>query len=101
MLGPFIPYIHAAFVAVRKSFKEWRRKRRWNADLQLYYLRVRVTEDARWLAHDPVASALCERYLNMLADDWERRPYMPVSAFRESLGLDPHQKRGGEHGKSQ
>lgn len=98
MIGPWIPFISVFFKAVKETFNEWRRKRRWNADLQIYYLRIQVQEDARWLAHDPIASALCDRYLSMLADDWEKRSRLSISDFRRSIGRDPHQNRGDKNG---
>jgi hypothetical protein len=75
------------------AIRNWRRKRRWNASLQMYHLRITVQQDARWLAHDPVASALCERYAAMLADDWESRSSEDISRFRSRLGLEPTRKR--------
>lgn len=75
-----------------KAWREERRRRRlWTPEDQLDYLRVKVTQDARWLAHDPVASALCERYLVMLAPDWYQRSAEDVSDLRQRLGLDPHE----------
>ena len=73
-----------------EKYKAWRHKREWNADLQLYYLRIQVQEDLRWLASDPVATALCERYLSMITDGWEKRNRPSISEFRHSLKLDPH-----------
>lgn len=78
---------------LKAAWKNWRRKRRWHADLQLSYLRAQVTEDARWMAHDPKVSALCERYLAMLADDWEQRAVTNVSEFRRQIGCDPNETR--------
>lgn len=46
------------FNKLKEMWKEWRRKREWNAELQLYYLRNQVLEDSRWMAHDPKVSAL-------------------------------------------
>lgn len=77
---------------LKSIWKKWRRKRKWNADLQLYHLRLQVTEDARWMAHDPKVSALCARYSDMLADDWEKRAVQPVSDFRRKIGCDPWEK---------
>jgi hypothetical protein len=76
---------------LKAAWKEWRRKRKWNAELQLYHLRVQVMQDARWMAHDPKVSAMCARYMDMLEDDWEKRPVRNVSDFRLALGLDPNQ----------
>ena len=72
------------------AYKEWRRKRRWNAELQLEYLRQQVALDYRWMAHDPKIRGVCQRYLDMLADDWEKNPVMPVDEFRRSIDCAPH-----------
>lgn len=79
---------------VIKLWREWRRKREWNAELQLYHLRVMVSSDNRWLAHNPIARELTERYLRMLADNWESQPQEDVSQFRERIGLDPNRSPG-------
>lgn len=72
--------------------KEWRRKREWNAELQLYHLRVEVQADARWMAHNPIVAELTARYLMILADDWEKQPREDVSSFRSRIGLDPNKR---------
>lgn len=74
------------------AYKEWRRKRQWSAELQLEYLRQQVEMDYRWMAHDPKIRAVCQRYLDMLADDWEKHSVMPVDEFRRSIGCDPHSR---------
>ena len=77
------------FRKIAQAYKEWRRKRRWNAELQLDHLRLQVMEDWRWMAHDPKVSALCQRYLDMLAADWEKRSVRNVSDFRREIGCAP------------
>lgn len=84
---------------LKAAWKEWRRKREWNAELQLYHLRNQLMEDSRWMAHDPKVSALCARYLDMAADDWEKRAVQNVRDFRRDIGCDPWVKphnAGGE-----
>lgn len=71
-------------------FKEWRRKRKWNAERQLYYLRLTVMQDNRWMAHNPIVLELTERYLVMLSDTWESQQIEPIERFRERIGLNPH-----------
>lgn len=78
---------------LKAKYKEWRRKRKWNAELQLYYLKVEVMSDARWLAHDNTARELTERYLKMLDDHWESQPREDIREFRKRIGLDPHCQR--------
>jgi hypothetical protein len=76
----------------KQRIREWRRKRKWNAKLQLYYLRIAMLSDARWMAHNPIVSELTDRYLRMLADDWESQPQEEVSQLRDRIGLNPHQR---------
>lgn len=78
------------FKKLLHGLKEWRRKREWNAELQLYHLRVEVLSGARWMAHNPIVAELTARYLRMLADDWEKQPREDVSSFRSRIGLDPN-----------
>lgn len=75
---------------LKARLKEWRRKREWNAELQLYHLRLMVQADNRWMAHNPIVSELTDRYLRMLSDHWESQPQESVERFRERIGLDPH-----------
>lgn len=81
------------FQLAKAAFKEWRRKRKWNAELQLHYLRIEVMSDARWLAHDNTARELTERYLKMLDDKWESQPREDIRDFRTRIGLDPNYNR--------
>lgn len=83
------------FQLAKAAFKEWRRKHKWNAELQLHYLRIEVMSDARWLAHDNTARELTERYLKMLDDRWESQPREDIRDFRIRIGLDPHCDRKG------
>lgn len=81
---------------LKTILKEWRRKQIWSPDKQLYELRIQVQEDSRWLAHDPVARELTERYLRMLDDRWESQPREFIWKFRERIGLDPHKRSNAE-----
>jgi len=67
-------------------------RRRWPVSLQIEMMRIQMQEDARWMASDPKASALCSRYLDMLSDDWMCRPVANVAQFRDSIGCNPHKK---------
>lgn len=80
------------FEKIKTRYIEWRRKRKWNAEMQIAYLRRIVMEDNRWMANNPIASELTERYLKLLADDWERHGAEDVSNFRERIGLCPHKR---------
>ena len=75
-----------------RRISEWRRKRKWPAEAQLLRMRSAVQEDQRWMAHNPIVMAITQRYLPLLADDWESKPLEDVSNFRERIGLSPHVK---------
>ncbi len=59
---------------------------------QIERARCLMAEDLRFLMHDPVARAICERHLAVLAYDWEKQAIRDISAFRDEIGLDPHRK---------
>jgi hypothetical protein len=73
-----------------KTLCAWRERRFWKR-MQPGHLRNLIQEDSRWMAHDPIATALTERYLAALADDWQTCSFEPVSKLRSRLGLDPHE----------
>lgn len=70
-------------------FHAWREARQWEAQ-HIEWLRTMVHGDARWLASNPIAAAITERYEAALAEDWYARPHEDVSQLRTRLGLDPH-----------
>ena len=74
---------------LKLRLKEWLRKRRWNAELQISHMRTIMLQDNRWLASSDVARELTERYLKLLADDWETIPEEEISTFRSRICLDP------------
>lgn len=69
-------------------FKAWRTRRFWQAR-QFEHLAQMIRSDARWLAHDPVARALTERYEAALRDDWYTIKHPWSDAFRRQIGLVP------------
>jgi hypothetical protein len=80
-------------------YNEWRRKRKWNAEEQLYHLRLIVQADNRWMAHNPIVSELTDRYLKVLGDRWESQDVESVDRFRERIGLSPHKRKPLDLGK--
>lgn len=72
-----------------QRYKAWRKRRYWQA-LQFENLRNMIVGDARWLAHDPVARALTERYEAALRDDWYSVVHESPGAFRQQIGLEPN-----------
>lgn len=71
-------------------FRRWRERRRWPAAEQVRWVRMQLINDSRWLASDPKASAICERYLEMLSEDWQKVSVEDISSFRRRIGSDPH-----------
>jgi hypothetical protein len=78
----------AAWITTTDRFKDWRKRRYWQA-LQFEHLSQMIRSDARWLAHDPVARALTERYEAALRDDWYTVAHDGPDAFRRKTGLEP------------
>lgn len=70
-------------------YKAWRERRYWQKR-QIAHLRMLLSLDARWLAANPVAEALTQRYEAALADDWYARSFEDVSALRARLNLSPN-----------
>ena len=73
---------------LKELYRKWVLRRRWGPRVQLERLRVIVAQDNRWMANDPIAAALTERYLEMLSDDWYERSSEDVSRLRHRLGID-------------
>jgi hypothetical protein len=74
-------------------FARWRERRRWPVTEQVHWMRTHLINDSQWLSGDPKAAALCERYLKMLTEDWQKVSVENISDFRQRIGADPH--RGG------
>lgn len=81
-----------------QRFRAWRKRRYWQSQ-QLEHLAVMIRSDWRWLAHDPVARELTDRYVRALRDDWYTLPHEDSGAFRTRIGLDPR-RAGREQGKA-
>jgi len=55
-------------------FKEWLRKRKWNARLQLYHFHMQIIEDQRWLAMVPNVMSTLESYLDIIKNNANKIP---------------------------
>lgn len=71
-----------------ERYKAWRKRRYWRAR-QFENLRLMIQSDARWLAHDPIARALTERYEAALREDWYTVVHHSPDTFRRQIGLEP------------
>lgn len=78
------------------KFKEWRKRRYW-ARMHTEWLRTFVACDDRWLASDPVASAIMARYKAAISENWYELQHEDISVFRQRIGLDPRYPRSGAH----
>lgn len=81
-----------------RRFRAWQNRRYWQAH-QMEHLRLMLQEDGRWMAHNPIAAALTDRYLAATAEDWYQQVFVHSGHLREQLGLDPHAER--EHARAQ
>jgi hypothetical protein len=88
------------FENLKKRYKEWRRKREWNAELQLQHLRMEVMQDNCWMSHNRIVSELTSRYLRMLSDNWESQPQESAVRFRDRIGLNPHKSQTSDRDPS-
>lgn len=77
-----------------QRLRDWRQRRKWAA-MHLEWLRTMVYGDARWLASNPIASALTQRYEAALRDDWYALDHEDTPRLRTRLGLDPSRATGG------
>ncbi len=73
-----------------KALRAWQQRRFWKRQ-QLGHLRDLILGDNQWMGHDPIVTALTERYLAALTDNWQTRPFEHRFEFRSRLGLDPHE----------
>lgn len=73
-----------------KVFRAWQQRRFWKS-VQLSHLHTLIQEDALWMSHDPIVTALTTRYLAALTDDWHTQVHERSGQFRSRLGLDPHE----------
>lgn len=69
-------------------YKAWRKRRYWKAR-HLEFLRAMIDDDYRWLAHEPLARKLADRYKRAASNNWYTLSHEPISDFRTRLGLDP------------
>ncbi|WP_234197098.1 hypothetical protein [Pseudacidovorax sp. NFM-22] len=81
-----------------RRFRAWQNRRYWQAH-QMEHLRLMLQEDGRWMAHNPIAATLTDRYLAATAEDWYQQVFVHSGHLREQLGLDPHAER--EHARVQ
>lgn len=67
---------------------KWRKEKERNEQIEA--LRIAIMEDNRWMASNPIASRLTERYLDILSDDWTKKVIESSDSVRSELGIDPH-----------
>jgi len=74
---------------LKTKYQEYKHKKRWSVELQMYYLRQQLQEDYWWLSGDKTCKDLIDRYLKMTQGDWMHQSRMNVSDFRRSIGKEP------------
>lgn len=80
----------------RRILNWWQHRqeiRSWKSQ-HLDFIRLRVSEDLRWLAHDKVAREITERYENITAPNWYQLRHEDIAQFRNRIGLQPDYSRG-------
>lgn len=75
-----------------EQFKAWQQRRHWG-EQHMDFIRMRVSDDLRWLSVDPVGKEIMERYERIVSQDWYKFQHEPIDAFRRRIGLCPHKKK--------
>lgn len=72
-----------------QRYREWRKHLDWSKR-HLDFVRSMINQDKHWLANDPTARELVERYERALNEYWYRLYHEDVYLFRNRVGLDPN-----------
>lgn len=73
-----------------KRFIAWFTGKSWTLEDQVFHLEQMIREDNHWIAHDPIARALTDRYLEALSDTWHSKSFESSDKLRSRLDRDPH-----------
>lgn len=76
-------------MGIFKKLKAWRERRYWDKR-KICHITNMVMQDWQWLAHDPVAAAITDRYKNALSENWFMKNHESIYSFRQKIGLDPN-----------
>lgn len=57
---------------------------------QVTHLEQLIRDDNQWIAHDPIARALTNRYLEALSDNWRSKSFESSDRLRSRLDRDPN-----------
>lgn len=68
-------------------------KRDWTYSDQVYNAMIKVQQDQQWMSHNNIVTRISERHYKMLSKDWYTTAFDSVDAFRDKLGLNPHNKK--------
>lgn len=79
------------FKTLKDKYDAYREKKMWEKQ-HLIYLRNLINEDARWLATDPKASLLIQRYTELLEDEWYKVQVDDIVGFRQRYRELPSEK---------
>lgn len=87
--GIFVLCILYSAVWAKGFYSSWVNPPRWTTEEMVANAVATIAEDGRWMSTDKVASALTERYLQMLTTGWEKRGVEHAGQLRTRLGIDP------------
>ena len=87
--GIFALCVLYTMVWAKGFYHAWLNPPRWTQDAMVNHALAIITEDRRWMASNPVAVALTERYLSLLTDGWHTRSHEHAGHLRTRLGIEP------------
>ena len=76
---------------LQQAYHAWKKRRYWKAR-QHEHLFIMLKSDNRWMASNPIAATLTQRYIDALEEDWYTKVFQPSDKIREQLGLTPNYK---------
>lgn len=73
---------------LKDRYELWRKRRKWERR-KLEHLQTILQSDSRWMAHNPVAAELTQRYLDAISEDWYTLAFPHSDKIRTKLNLEP------------
>lgn len=87
--GIFVLCILYSIVWAKGFYSSWINPPRWTTEEMVDRALTIITDDQRWMASNPVAVALTERYIDLLTDGWHTRSHEHAGQLRTRLGIAP------------
>lgn len=72
-------------IPIKSIFTKLKHAIDWPRKRQIQLIRSTMIQDRQWLASNPIASMIIDRYLPMLEYSWEKASLETISTFRDRL----------------